>query len=120
MATVETSNDAAKPRTEPPRFQYRLGVVLAGDPGQLSLSVVGGLELDGWDVADGGVEAAGVPPVHPGQGGQLDVFDGPPRSLHGDQLGLVEPEDRLGPRVVVAVPAGPTEAAAPTSAGRSV
>ena len=44
------------------------------------------------------MEAFGVVPVHPAQGGQLDVFDGPPRSLVGsvDQLGLVEPADGLG------------------------
>src|SRR3974390_2748764 len=56
-----------------------------------------------WDVADGRVQPCGVPPVNPGQGGQLDVLDSPPWTLEGDQLGLVETEDRLGQGVVVGV-----------------
>jgi len=49
------------------------------------------------------VDAVGVPPVHPAQGGELDVVDRAPRSLFGasDQLGLVERVDCLGQRVVI-------------------
>src|SRR5438105_2981102 len=56
------------------------------------------LELDWWHVADRSEEATVVPPVDPPEGGELDVFDGAPRSLGlvVDELGLVEPVDRLG------------------------
>ena len=63
-------------------------------------------ELGGRDVAEVAVEAAGVVPVDPAEGGQLDVFDGLPRSRWAgpaDQLGLVEPVDGLGQGVVVGV-----------------
>jgi hypothetical protein len=33
-----------------------------------------GFEFGGWDVAEVGVQAAGVVPVHPAQGGHLDVL----------------------------------------------
>ena len=51
------------------------------------------------------MEAFGVVPVDPAEGGQLDVLDGAPRSLAGptDQLGLVEAVDCLGEGVVVGV-----------------
>jgi hypothetical protein len=49
--------------------------VLSGNAGQLPFSVMRGLELRWRNVADGGVQPLGVPPVDPGQGGQLDVFD---------------------------------------------
>ena len=64
------------------------------------------LELDGWNVADGGVQPGGVPPVDPRQGCQLDVFDRAPRAPVEDELTLVEPDDRLGQGVVVAVSLG--------------
>ena len=44
-----------------------------------------------------------VEPVDPLERGVLDVVDAPPRSAATDQLGLVEADDRLGERVVVAV-----------------
>ena len=34
-----------------------------------------GLELGGWDVAEVAVQALRVVPVHPSEGGQLDVLD---------------------------------------------
>ncbi len=40
-----------------------------------------GFVFDGWDVSDGLEEPAGVPPVHPAEGGQFDVLDGPPGVL---------------------------------------
>ena len=64
------------------------------------MSVVGGLELGGWDVAAVLVEAAVVEPVDPLGGGDLDVIDGPPGPARFDQLGLVQAVDRLGQRVV--------------------
>ncbi len=67
------------------------------------LSVVGLLELGGWDVAECAVEAFGVEPVDPLQGGQLDLVDVAPRASPADQLGLVETVDRLGERIVVGV-----------------
>ena len=48
------------------------------------------------------MEAAGVVPVDPAQGGQFDVLDGLPRPAAGwsvDQLSLVVAIDRLGKRV---------------------
>lgn len=56
-------------------------------------------ELGGWDVAEVAVQAAGVVPIHPAQGRQLDVLDGPPRAAAGgpvDQFCLVVAVDRLG------------------------
>jgi hypothetical protein len=38
--------------------------------------------------------------------GQLDVLDGSPRAAVEDELGLVEPDHRLGQGVVVGVPPG--------------
>ena len=55
------------------------------------------------------MEAAGVVPVHPAQGGQLDVLDGLPGAGAGrpvDQFGLVVAVDRLGQGVVEAVTDG--------------
>jgi hypothetical protein len=57
------------------------------------LTVVGGFEFDGWDVSGGAVQAAVVEPVHPLEGGDLDLLDGPPRRSWLDQLGL-EQSDR--------------------------
>ena len=55
------------------------------------------------------MQAAGVVPVHPAQGGELDVFDGLPGSGAGrsvDQLGLVVAVHGLGQGVVEAVTDG--------------
>jgi len=67
------------------------------------LSVVCGLELGRWDIADGLQEPAVVEPVDPLQGGVLDLVDALPGATPADQLGLVQPDDRLGQGVVVAV-----------------
>jgi hypothetical protein len=80
-----------------------------------------GFEFCGWDVSEVAVEAGGVVPVHPPEGGQFDVFDGLPRAGAGrsvDQLGLVVSVDRLGEGVVEA-PTVPIEGTAPISASRS-
>jgi len=52
------------------------------------------------------VEALGVVPVHPRQGGEFDVVDGAPGTRGGaaDQLGLVEADHGLGQGVVVGIP----------------
>lgn len=69
---------------------------------------MGGLELGRWDVAEAGVQPAGVVPVDPGHRGVLDIADGLQRALHegarADALGLVEADDRLHEAVVVGVP----------------
>jgi hypothetical protein len=68
-------------------------------------SPVGGLELRRWEVADWLQQPAMVEPVDPLQGGVLDLVEAPPRAA-SDQLGLVQPDDRLGQGVVERVPAG--------------
>ena len=62
--------------------------------------LVGGLELGRWDVADGLQEPAVVEPVDPLQGGVLDLVQALPGATPADQLGLVQPNDRLGQGVV--------------------
>lgn len=42
-------------------------------------------EFGWWDVLKGAVQSAGIEPVDPLQGGQLDLVDGPPRSSPVDQ-----------------------------------
>ena len=86
----------------------------------LVLSVVGGFQLDWWDVAAVLVEAAVVEPVDPFGGGELDVLDGPPGLAGLDQLGLVEPVDGLGQGVVVGAADRPDRGRMPASASRSV
>jgi hypothetical protein len=81
---------------------------------------VGGLELCRWDVADRFQEPAVVEPVDPLQGGVLDLLEALPGAAAADQLGLVQPNDRLGQGVVVAVAAGADRGDAPASASRSV
>ena len=68
--------------------------------------VVGGLELGWWEMADGLQEPAVVEPVDPLQGGVLDLIKTLPGAAPADQFGLVQPDDRLGQGVVVAVAAG--------------
>jgi hypothetical protein len=70
------------------------------------LSLVCGLELCRWDIADGLQETAVVEPVDPFQGGVLDLVDALPGAAPADQLGLVQADDRLGQGVVVGVAAG--------------
>jgi hypothetical protein len=49
--------------------------VLRGDTGHLKLSIVGGLGLGGWSIADRPEETAVVEPVDPFEGGELDRFE---------------------------------------------
>ena len=60
------------------------------------VTIVSGLQLGRWDVSAGLEEAAVVEPVHPLQAGDLDLLDGPPRTLWSDQLGLEQPDQRFG------------------------
>jgi hypothetical protein len=69
------------------------------------LPIVVCLSFCRWDVADGFEQSLVVEPGHPFQCGHLDVFAGLPGRAAMDQLGLVEPVDRLGERIVVAVTA---------------
>jgi hypothetical protein len=61
---------------------------------------VGGLEFCGRGVGEVAVEALGVVPVHPGEGGEFDVVDAAPRSCGGaaEQMGraLSPPMRRSG------------------------
>ena len=106
---------------EPPRrFRRLTDVRTQPAAGLRSLSVVGGLKLDGWDVAAVLVEAAVVEPVDPLGGGDLDVVDGPPGLAGFDQLGLVQAVDRLGQGVVVGAADRADRGRIPASASRSV
>ena len=67
------------------------------------LTVVVLFVLGGWDVSAGAVQPAGVEPVDPFQGGELDVVDAAPGPAPTDQLGLVEPDQGLRGGVVVGV-----------------
>ena len=53
------------------------------------------LVLGRWNVAEGGVQALLVVPVDPGQGGELELVDGPERPVEADALGLVQADRRL-------------------------
>src|SRR5438105_3086439 len=65
--------------------------------------MVVGLCFGRWDVADRLEQAAVVEPIDPVQRGPLDVLARAPRRAPVDHLGLVQPVDRLGQRVVVGV-----------------
>jgi hypothetical protein len=68
--------------------------------------VVGGLELGRRDIADRLQEPTVVAPVDPLQGGVLDLVKALPGAAAADQFGLVQPDDRLGQGIVIAVAAG--------------
>lgn len=70
----------------------------------LGLSKVARLSLGGRHVADRFEQSAGVEPIDPFEGGELDRLEGAPWSTAMDQLGLEQTVDRLGQGVVVAVP----------------
>ena len=67
--------------------------------------MIGGLELRGGDHAELAVQAAVVEPVDVLQGGVFDVVQAAPGAAVPDQLGLVQPVEGLGERVVIAVAA---------------
>ena len=69
-------------------------------------SVEDGFELCGRYVVEVAVQAAGVVPVHPAQGGQLDILDGLPGAGAGrsvDELRLVVSVHRFGQGVIEAL-----------------
>ena len=59
------------------------------------LTVVGGFEFGGRNVAAGLEEPAVVEPVDVVQGGQLDLLSGAPGAAGLDQFGLVQADDRF-------------------------
>ncbi len=59
-------------------------------------TVVAGFVFCRGDVVERAVQAALVPPLHPREGGQLDLAGGAPGAAGADQLGLVQAVDRLG------------------------
>jgi hypothetical protein len=58
--------------------------------------LAGGLVLRRREVAEGPVQALGIPPRHPFGGGLRHRSGVVPRAAPPDQLGLVQPVDRLG------------------------
>jgi hypothetical protein len=71
--------------------------------GLLVLTVVDGFVFCGWDVVEGAVQAALVPPLDPRKGGELHLGGGPPRPAGADQFRLVQAVDGLREGVVVAL-----------------
>src|SRR5680860_657042 len=114
VVMVETFVDPARHRGtcyfaggfDPHWVRWRLGSLDSNRAAGLRLQIVGGLELDRWDIVEGAVQALMIEPVHPPEGGQLDVVDTSPGALSGptDQLRLVQRVGGFGQRVVVAVP----------------
>ena len=64
------------------------------------LTVVGGFEFGGWNVAAGLIEPPVVVPVDVVQGGEFDLFGGAPGPAWLDQLSFVQADQRLGEGVV--------------------
>lgn len=62
-------------------------------------SMIGVLDLGGGEHSEFAVEALVVPPPHSFQGRQSDLFDGLPRAMTADQLGLVQAVHGLSERV---------------------
>jgi hypothetical protein len=71
--------------------------------GRSSLTVEEQLCFRRRDHPDRLQEAAVVPPVDPFETAALDVIEARPRTLVVDQLGLEEPDHRLGERVVIRI-----------------
>jgi len=71
------------------------------------LTVVDGFVFCRGDVTNGAVQPPLVPPGDPLEGRQLDLLGASPRAAATDQLGLVQPIDRLRQSVVVTVAFGP-------------
>ena len=67
------------------------------------LGIVACFSFGGRDIPDRFEQAAGIEPIDPFEGRELDGLERPPRAAPMDQLGFVEAVDRLGERVVVAV-----------------
>ena len=84
---------------------WRLGLLVSNQCTVGLSGSVGLFELCWRGVAEVAVEALGVVPVHPAQGGEFDVVDAAPRPLgrSADEFGLVEAVDGLGEGVVVGI-----------------
>ena len=61
--------------------------------------MVVGFVFGGWDISNGFEDSTVVEPVDVFEGGELDILEMFPGSLHSDQFGL-EPDDRFGQSVV--------------------
>ena len=101
-----TREASADTRSEPPWVWWRLGL-LVSNPGGVGLSgsIEGCFVLGGRDVVAVAVEPLVVEPVHPRQGGQLQVVDVVPAGGVGPvhALGLVQAVGCLGQGVVETV-----------------
>ena len=107
-----TSSSMARPQTgrhhvctapaSPETFEFETPSGCWG----LVVSVVSLLGLDGREVVAVLEGTAVVEPVDPLGGGDLEVVEALPRPLRLDQLGLVEPDHRLGQGVVIRRPDG--------------
>lgn len=86
----------------------------------LGPSKVARIGLGERHVANGFERAAGVQPIDPFEGGELDRLEGSPRPAAMDHLGLEQIVDRLRQGVVVADLDAAHWRLDPTSAGRSV
>jgi hypothetical protein len=56
-------------------------------------------------VADGFEQPAMIEPIHPVERGELDGLEMAPRAFSSNHLGLKQPDDRFGERVVVGIAA---------------
>ncbi len=88
-----------------PRVSERLGFLSPGPSDRHFLTVVRGLCFGRGNHPDRSQQAPVVPPINPLQRAELDVVETAPRSPVADQLGLVEPDHRLGERVVIGIAA---------------
>ena len=61
------------------------------------------LVFDRWQVVQRRMQPVPVEPVDPVHGGQLEMVDAAPGPFGADQLGLVEPDQRLGLGIVIGV-----------------
>lgn len=67
------------------------------------VTVVGLFQFGWWEVPAGLEHAAVVEPVDVFQGGDLDLFNGPPWTAGFDQFGLEQADDRFGQGVVIGI-----------------
>ena len=91
---------------EAPWVCWRLFLLVSNRQFAAPFRIVDGFVFGWGDVAEIAVEALVVEPVHPSQGGQLEVGDRLPWPLvrSVDEFGLVEVVHRFGQRIVVTVP----------------
>ena len=70
------------------------------------MSVVVVFVFGWWDASEFVEESPMVEPVDPLEGGVLEVVEASPWPTVSDEFGLVEADDRLGERIVIAVSSG--------------